>query len=42
MLIRGTCKFVFVFSRNISMNFSPCVRFIVKSSSRNGLDVLQN
>ena len=29
MLIGGKCKFLFVFSRNIPMNVSPCVRFIV-------------
>ena len=41
MLIRENCKFLFVFPRNIPMNVSPRVRFIVKSSSRNGLDILQ-
>ena len=42
MLIRENCKFLFVFPLNIPMNVSPRVRFIVKSSSRNGLDILQS
>ena len=42
MLIRENCKFLLVFPRNIPMNVSARVRFIVKSSSRNGLDILQS
>ena len=43
MLIREKCKFLLVFPRNLlqstPMNVSPYVRFNVKSSSRNGLDI---
>ena len=46
MLIQEKRKFLFELPRNVSekipKNFSPCVRFIVKSSSRNGLEILQS
>ena len=46
MLIRGKCKFLLELPRNIFQkipkNSSPCVRSIVKSSSLNGLEILQN
>ena len=45
-LILGKCKFLLELPRNmlsnIPINFSPCVRSVVKSSSCNGLDILQN
>ena len=47
ILIRGKCKFLLELPRNvswkISKNFSPCVRScLVKSSSRNGLEILRS
>ena len=46
MLARGKRKVLLKLQRNmlqkIPKNFSPSARSIVKSSSRNGLEILQN
>ena len=46
MLIGGKGKFLLALPRkmlqNVPNNFSLCVRSIGKSSSRNGLEILQN
>ena len=45
MLIRGKCNFLLELPQNMlernTENYSPCVRSIVKSSSRNSLEILQ-
>ena len=45
MLVKGNCRVLVELPRNVKKkpkNFSPCVRSIVKSSSCNGLEILQN
>ena len=42
---RGVQVFVGITTKYViknTENFSPCVRSVVKSSSRNGLEILQN